>query len=218
MGRSKHRTLWLLGLLAVPAPLMGQIGIAARGSTLGVGAELSLRAARYVGFRLGGNYLQFSRDVTIESNRYTATPHFENGTAIVDVYPLGGFFHLSGGAVLNYNEGRLAAHQPYNLNGQAYTSDQVTKLDATVSFKRTAPYLGLGFAGQSRVAILFDIGVGFTGKPLAILSAETTLEGAERTQFETRLAEEQQRVQGEIDSRSWLRYHPVVSIGLKLGF
>ena len=107
---------WKLGLfflIALPAPLTAQMGIAARASTLGVGAELSIRAAKNVGFRLGGNYLQFSRDVTIESNRYTATPHFENGTALVDLYPFGGAFHLSAGAILNYNEGKLAAHQPY---------------------------------------------------------------------------------------------------------
>ncbi len=218
MVRSSYRMVFLLAILGVPAPLAGQVGIAARGSTLGVGAELWIRAGSNLGFRLGGNYLEFSHDVTVESNRYTATPHFENGTAIMDVFPFGGSFHLSGGAVLNYNEGRLVAHAPFSLNGQAYSSDEVTALNATVTFKRTAPYLGLGFAGQSRVAILFDLGVGFTGTPLAVLTAETTLQGDQRAEFETRLAEEQQRVQDEIDSRSWLRYHPVVSIGLKLGF
>jgi hypothetical protein len=212
------RRLGLLLLLGVPAPLSAQMGIAARGSTLGVGAELSIRAAKYLGFRLGGNYLQFSRDITVESNRYTATPHFENGTAILDLYPFGGAFHLSGGAILNYNEGKLSAHEPFTFNGRTYSSDQVTKLTANVTFKHTAPYVGIGFAGQGRFAFLFDLGVGFTGKPLATLSAETSLTGAERTEFDTKLQEEQDRVRDEIDSRSYLRYHPVVSIGFKIGF
>ncbi len=215
------RTIRWLGFLAaaaVPGSLAAQMGIAARASTLGIGAELSIRAARYLGFRLGGNYFQVSRDVTIESNRYTATPHFENGTAIVDIYPFGGSFHLSGGAILNYNEGRLAAHQPFTFNGRTYTTDQVTELTGSVTFRRTAPYVGIGFAGQSRFAFLFDLGLGFTGTPIAVLSAEHTLEGAERAEFESRLAAEEERVQSEIDSRRWLRYHPVVSIGFKVGF
>lgn len=194
------------------------MGIAARASTLGVGAELSLRAAKYLGFRLGGNYLQFSRDVTIQSNRYTATPHFENGTAILDLYPFGGIFHLSGGAILNYNQGKLAAHQPFTFNGVTYTSDQVTELNANITFKHTAPYAGIGLAGQGRFAFLLDLGVGFTGKPVATLNAQTTLSGAARAEFETRLQQEQDRVQNEINGRSYLRYHPVISIGFKIGF
>jgi hypothetical protein len=216
MGNRRKVALLVLGL--VPATLSAQMGIAARASSLGIGAELSIRAARFVGFRLGGNYFQFSREVTIESNRYTATPHFENGTALVDLYPFGGVFHLSAGAILNYNEGRLSAHQPFTFSGRTYTSAEVTRLDATVTFKRTAPYLGIGLAGQSRFAILLDIGVGFTGTPLATLTAATTLTGAERTEFDTRLEEEQQRVRDEIDGRSYLKYHPVVSVGFKIGF
>jgi hypothetical protein len=212
------RKIVLVVLLGSPAPLSAQMGIGARASTLGVGAELSIRAAKYVGFRLGGNYLKFSRDVTIESNRYTATPHFENGTAILDLYPFGGIFHLSGGAILNYNEGKLAAHQPFTFNGRTYTSDQVTELNASVTFKHTAPYVGIGLAGQGRFAFLLDLGVGFTGKPVATLSAQTTLTGAERAEFDAKLQEEQERVQDEIDSRSYLRYHPVLSIGFKIGF
>ena len=215
---SKACKAGLFLLMSIPLPLSAQIAISARASTLGVGAELSIRAAKYVGFRLGGNYLQFSRDVTVESNRYTATPHFENGTAIIDLYPFGGVFHLSGGAILNYNEGKLSAHEPFTFNGVTYSSDQVSQLNANVTFKHTAPYVGIGLAGQSRIAFLLDLGVGFTGKPVATLTAETTLTGAERAQFDTKLQEEQDRVQDEIDSRSYLRYHPVLSVGLKIGF
>ena len=88
---------------------IAQVALAARASTLGLGAELSFRVAPNVGIRLGGNYLQFSADRTIEDIQYHVTPHFENGTAILDLHPFGGPFHLSGGVVLNYNEGELVA-------------------------------------------------------------------------------------------------------------
>ena len=212
------RRVAALALLLFPPALQAQVAFTARASTLGLGAELSVRAGAGFGFRLGGNYFQISRDVNIQDNRYTATAHLENGTALLDLYPFGGSFHLSGGAILNYNEGRLAAHLPVTVNGRAYTQAEVTQLSGTVTFKRTAPYLGLGFAGRSRIAILLDLGVGFTGTPLVALGATTSLQGAEQTEFSTRLTQEQQTVQDEINSHSWLKYHPVLSLGLKLGF
>src|SRR5262245_458210 len=96
---SVRRSVWVLaGFLAFTARAgQSQIALAARASTLGVGAELSFRAGRNLGIRLGGNYLQFSHDATIEDISYHVTPHFENGTAILDVFPFGSSLHLSGG-------------------------------------------------------------------------------------------------------------------------
>lgn len=213
-----RRVFMVLGFGLAPATLGAQVGLAVRGSTLGVGAELSMRSGKHLGLRLGGNYFQFSRDITVESNRYTATPHFENGTAMVDLYPFGGALHLTGGVILNYNEGRLAAHLPITLNGRDYTPSEVTELSASVTFKRAAPYAGIGLSGQGRVSVLLDLGVGFTATPIVALSGETTLTGAERDEFDARLAQEQENVQLEVNRHSWLKYHPVLSFGLKFGF
>lgn len=210
----------LLLLVRGPAPLQGQVGLAVRASTLGIGGELSFRAARNLGIRLGGNYLQFSRDATVENIDYHLTPHFENGTAILDFHPFGGSFHLSGGLLLNYNEGDMVAtlNQNIEIGDSTYTPQQVGSLTGTVSFKKTAPYLGLGFAGRSRVAILFDLGVGFTGTPQVELLGDTNLTGAAKTAFDANVVKEQQQAQTEIDSHKILRYHPVVSLGVKVSF
>ncbi|MGQ0704175.1 MAG: hypothetical protein ACT4PM_13695 [Gemmatimonadales bacterium] len=208
----------LFALSTLFAPASAQVGIAARASTLGLGAELSVHAGPHVVFRLGGNYFELSRDVSIESNRYLATPHFENGVALVDLYPFKGIFHLSGGIILNYNEGRLAAYPPVTLDGRTYSESEVSALDATVTFDRTAPYLGIGIAGRSRVAFVIDLGVGFTGTPLVDLQAASELNGAEREELDARVEREEEQVRDEITRRPWLRYHPVVSVGIKLGF
>ncbi len=215
---ARRRSVFLLGLAVLPGTIHAQVGLAVRGSSLGIGAELSLRSGKNLGLRLGGNYFQFSRDITVERNRYRASPHFENGTAIVDLYPFGGVFHLSGGVILNYNEGRLSAYLPVTLNGRDYTPAEVTELSASVTFKRSAPYAGIGLAGRGRIALLVDIGVGFTATPIVSLNGETTLTGAERDEFEARLAQEQESVQAEMNRHSWLKYHPVLSLGLKVGF
>lgn len=207
-------------LLAGTTAAEAQVALAGRASTLGIGAELSVRAGRNVGFRLGGNYLQFTRDESIDGINYHITPHFENGTAILDLHPFGGAFHLSGGVVLNYNEGELVATLAQNLEigGQTYTPQEVGSLTGTVTFNRTAPYFGIGFAGRSRVALLLDLGVGITGKPRVELLGETNLTGAAKDEFDANVDQERTEVQAEIDKRKYLKYHPVLSLGIKIGF
>lgn len=213
----------VLGLslgIFIPGRLQAQFGLAARGSTLGIGVEASYRVNRNFGVRAGGNYFEFSRDATIENIDYKATPHFESGTVILDLYPMGGSFHLSGGLLLNRNEGRLDAqlNQDIEIGGRVYTPAQVGSLVGTVDFKKTAPYAGLGFAGRGRVSILFDLGVGFTGTPRVDLVGVTPLTGAEKAQFDARVAQELAEVRADIEGKSYLKLHPVVSVGVKVGF
>ena len=213
----------LVAAIALPGAARlarAQVGLAARASTLGLGAELSLRAGRNIGLRLGGNYLQFSKDKTIEDIAYHVTPHFENGTAMLDVHPFGSAFHFSGGLLLNYNEGRLVATlaNDIQIGDQTYTPQEVGSLTGTVTFNQTAPYLGFGFAGRSRIAFLFDLGVGFTGKPAFDLVGDTNLTGAAKAEFDANVEREREEVQAKIDDQKWLRYHPVLSFGIKVGF
>jgi len=213
--------LALLALpLALPATLTAQFGVAARGSTLGLGVEVSYRASKNFGVRAGGNYFEFTKDVSEEEIDYAATPHFENGTAILDLYPLGGSFHLSGGLLLNHNKGTLDAHlnQNIEIGGQTYTPQQVGSLVGTVDFKKTAGYLGLGFAGNGRVSVLFDLGVGFTGTPRVDLVGTTNLTGQAKTEFDNNVAEEEAELRAKIDDKSYLKYHPVLSLGVKVRF
>jgi outer membrane receptor protein involved in Fe transport len=214
----------VLGTLALPpvgpAAAHAQVALAARASTLGLGAELSFRAGRNLGIRLGGNYLEFTRDETIKDIDYHATPHFENGTVILDLHPFGGSFHLSGGFLLNYNEGELVATLAHDIviGGTTYTPQEVGSLTGTVTFRKTAPYLGLGFAGRSRIALLFDLGVGFTGKPQVELVGATNLTGPAKQEFDNNVEQERTEVQAEINKHRYLRYHPVVSFGIKFAF
>ncbi|NOT08208.1 MAG: hypothetical protein HOP28_08380 [Gemmatimonadales bacterium] len=206
--------------LGAPAALEAQAGLAARASTLGAGAELSYRPTSLFGFRLGANYLSFSRDATIDDIAYRFTPHFESGSAIVDLYPFGGTFHLSGGVLLNRNEGRMIARLTQNIEigGQTYTPDQIGSLQGTVGFNRTAPYFGLGFAGRGRIALLFDLGVGMTGTPRVSLVGTTPLTGQAKAEFDANVEEELAQVRADINDKSFLKFHPVISLGVKFGF
>lgn len=219
----RSRGFWRAGILALalgsvmPASGAAQFGIAARGSTLGIGAEVSYRASRHLGLRAGGNWLSFSRDGTIDEIDYDITPRFENGTATLDVFPFGSAFRLSGGILLNGNEGHLDAvlTQPVQIGGTTYTPQQVGSLVGRVTFRSAAPYLGLGFEGSGRVAFLFDLGVAFTGRPRASLEGNSSLTGAEKQVFDANVEQEELELQAEIDEREYLRYHPILAIGIR---
>jgi hypothetical protein len=210
-----------LGLaLLVPGTVQAQFGVAARASTLGLGVEVSYRPSGMLGFRVGGNYLEFSRDATIEDIDYHLTPHFESASAIVDLYPMGGAFHLSGGLLINHNEGRMVAqlNHDVDIGGTTYTPSEIGSLIGTVDFRKTAPYIGFGLAGRGKIAILLDLGVGITGTPRVDLVGQTPLTGAAKAQFDANVAEELADVRAEIDGKSYLKFHPVLSLGLKIGF
>ena len=131
-----------------------------------------------------------------------------------------GAFHVSGGLLINRNEGRMVArlNQNIEIGGTTYTPDQIGSLLGTVDFRKTAPYVGLGLAGRGKIAVLLDLGVGLTGTPRVNLVGQTPLTGSAKEQFDANVAAELAQVRAEIDGKSYLKFHPVVSVGLKIGF
>lgn len=206
-------------VLVAPAPAAAQIGVAGRVSTLGIGGELSWRGGKTLGLRGGINYFQFSKDATVENIAYHLTPHLENYTAIVDLFPFSGSFHLSGGMLYNKNRGTMLAKLTSNIEigNTTYTPDQVGSLTGTVDFRHTSGYVGLGFSGQGRVSFLFDFGVGLTGTPHVDLVGTTPLTGQAKTTFDANVQSELEQIRTEIDGKSYLKYHPVLSFGLRIG-
>jgi hypothetical protein len=215
---SRAAAVVLLTAGALPADASAQFGIAGRASTLGIGAEVSYRASRMAGVRAGGNWLRFTRDGTVDEIDYEVTPKLTNATALLDIFPFGGAFHLTGGVMLNDNEGHLDAllNQPIQIGGNTYSPQQVGSLVGKVTFDDLAPYAGLGFAGGGSVSFLFDLGVAFSGRPRATLVGTTNLTGTEKAIFDANVELEEMALQAEIDDREYLKYHPVVSIGIRI--
>jgi len=80
------------------------------------------------------------------------------------------------------------------------------------------PYAGFGFSGRGRVSLLFDVGIAFSGYPRVALTGASNLTGPAKTAFDQNVQQEIQNIQNDIESRSYLKYYPVVSLGLRLGF
>lgn len=218
----KRPVLFLLLVSTLAASTAAaQVALGIRASTLGLGGEVSIRPSDYLGLRLGGNYFSFTRSATIEGVDYDLTPRLKSGSAIADLHPFGGSFHFAGGLVWNSNEGDVVArlNGPITIGSTTYQPSDIGELTGLVRYEtRYAPYAGLGFSGRGRVSLLFDLGVVFSGYPQVSLTGTSNLTGQAKDVFDQNVMQEVQEIQDEINSRSYLKYTPVVSLGLRIGF
>jgi len=188
---------------------------------LGFGGEVSYRVSDYFGVRLGGNYFRLTRTSTIKQITYDLTPRLESWIGMVDIHPFRSAFHFTGGALYDENQARMVArlNAPVTIGDQTYQPDQVGSLTGVVEYPREiAPYLGLGFTGRGRVSLVFDLGVLFSGYPKATLIGTTNLTGQAKATFDENVQKEQDKVQTDIHKEKVLKYYPLLSLGLRVGF
>lgn len=199
-----------------------QVTVGVRGSTLGAGAEVSVRLAPQVGLRATGNTLNLTREKEVEGIDYELRPRLRSLGASVDLYPFGSVLYLTGGLLLNNNEAAAEAiiGQTITIGNRTYTNTEIQSLRGDLEWERsTAPYAGLGFATGGRVGFGMEFGVVFSGTPTVTLSGETTLTGAERQAFDNAVAQEEAEIRAWIDdNRRWTKYYPVVAAGLRIRF
>ena len=230
MTHNSHSPLRNPALLLITAALLpGQLHpqervmrpeFGAVASTLGVGLEFGL-AGDALGLRAGYYRLSFDRTEEIDGVRYHGGPDLENARALLDVYPFGGAFRLTGGAIWSQSsadaEATLTA--PLEIGGRTYQPAEVGEVRAHARYGRDlAPYLGLGFGTRGQVGFTFELGVAFTGRPSVTLTGQTNLTGPEKDEFDRNIALEEEEIRRTIDDEPLLRYYPVVALGLKLRF
>jgi len=211
--RVKHRIYLLLTgitLLSVPGSINAQTwALAFKPGTLGVGAEVIRSFGPYVNVRVGGAALNVDyKDEN--SNEYVldADIRVAGVSALVDWYPQGGVFHLTGGIMMKLNSVKalLTPKKSYDIGGRIYTPEMLGSLTADVDFTSAAPYLGFGFgnAHGSDSGFTFDMGVIYHGPPSVVLTADGLLEPS---------TEQAPRIEDNLD---WFKLYPYVSIGYLL--
>jgi hypothetical protein len=217
----------LTALIAPPtaSAQLGRVAFGLKAGTLGVGAEASVGITRHVAIRAGLNRFSLERNQDIGDIDYRFTPRLQSLTALLDLHPFGGAFRLSGGIVSNRNEGGLDARLDRAgtifIGEGEYSSNDVQGLTGRIGFKRSAPYVGLGFdnslVGAGRVSFNMDLGVMFQGHPKASLEGQTSLTGDARARFDADVQREAGEIQREIDDLPRvIEYFPVLAVGLKV--
>ena len=151
-------------LAAGAANARGGISVTPRVSTLGLGLEVKYQFHEKFNGRVVFNQYDKSYSKTSSGNKYEGDLELSSYGLIGDWHPFGNGFRLSAGLYSNSNEikARTAGGQ-FTYQGNDYMGNA----NATVDFKSTAPYLGLGWSSQKERGFSFDFEVGtfFHGAP-----------------------------------------------------
>ena len=203
-----------LGILLCAQSAYAGIGIAARAGTQGLGIEVTKSLVPVVNVRGGGYFLGYGRDVTKDDITYDFDLKLRSFSLMMDVHPIPLMgFRLSGGLILNNNRVDMTAvpQGTYEIGGQTYSGAQVGQLLGEMTFRKAAPYVGLGWgnATRSRIGFAFDLGVAFQGTPNVDLDVTGPI--AQDPNFRADLQREEQNIQDDVKI---FKYYPVVSIGL----
>ncbi len=200
----------------------GDAAIGLKAGTLGLGLEATFEVADRVNVRVGGNYFKVGSEVDVEGNDYDLDVKLNSFTALGDWFVTDSSFRVTAGLVLNNNglSGSALPSNSYQIDDQIYTSSEVGDLNAEIDFKSIAPYLGIGWgnplADDSDWSFFMDLGIIFAGKPrLDITSTGGTLSN-DPTLLEN-IAQVEQDFR-DTDEINYLKFYPVVSVGLNYRF
>ncbi|WP_297362168.1 hypothetical protein [Acidiferrobacter sp.] len=207
---------------AMAAAYAQPVNISVGASTLGLGVQISTALIPgTLDLAVGINHLSESRSGTYTSSNnsipYHATLRLQTIPVLLNYYPFAGVFRITGGAMVNENRVSAYSFDPngtYVINGEPYPGTAVGTFTGTMTYRRIAPYLGIGWgskaARHSGFSMGFDVGVLFTGSPQVQLSASNPTDNAT-------LASDVAAAQASANARaSSYKLWPV--IGLRLGY
>jgi hypothetical protein len=232
--RKNSRWPWVtagafLALLTTTTPGRAEVALAAKASTLGLGAELTVGLSPQLNARVGANAYTYSDQREASDILYDGKAKLRTGTALLDWHPGGHGFRLTGGVVYNDTTIEGSSLPPasgvYNIGGVPVPASLVGTLDATAEFDPLVPYAGFGWgnavAGDKKLGFFVDLGVIFQGKTdvtlIPIIPANSpinTTPGA-RQALDILLRREEQDLE---DQAADYDLYPVVAIGLSYKF
>lgn len=213
----------LLALAAAPvAAQEARVTSGITAGTLGVGPEIGVRLNERFGLRANATFLDSDLaeiDADSDDIGFDGNLRLRSGGAMVDVYPLGGGFRLSGGVRRNGTKATLRATPTTNvtIGTRTVTPEEVGRLSADYRVRDWAPALTLGYAGElaPRLEVGFEAGVLFHGAPRirSLRSEGGTLSGDPG--FAADLERERMLIENDIDD---YKFYPVVQASLAYRF
>ncbi len=199
------------------------IGLGIDAGTLGAGVTL---VKSIVPHTLTGELdlnapLEFNYHTTISGTRYDGKLHMQGLGALLNYFPSARhLFHLSAGVYYDRNRVDLGAQFPaggFTLDGQLYSSSELTSLSDRIKFNQSAPYVGLGWGdGSARIGwhVNANAGVLYQGATRVDLIGRTPyITGSAQYNALFTSLDGQRRIIGD-ELNAHLRWYPVLALGL----
>jgi hypothetical protein len=155
------------------------VGIKA--SSLGIGGEFGVSMTRLLDFRAGFNAFNFSHTFKNNGIDYSGTLQLRSADALLDIKPLGDWFHISPGVLL-YNGNQITAKtsvpggQVFDLGNASFKSSLTNPIGGTgkMTVPKAAPMVLFGFGTlvphNHHFTFYNDFGVVFQGSPKTTLN------------------------------------------------
>jgi hypothetical protein len=213
------------GLFMTGAAQAAPVDVSLDAGTTGIGGHASFPLAPSVNVRAGMNYLNHTFDRNAGGVDYDLKLKLHTVDVLADWFVApGSQFRISGGAVYNGNNFDALAlpntSGNYTLNGRTYSAAQVGKLSGKIDFRKTAPYLGIGWgnpvAAGSKWRFNADLGATFQGKAkVRLTNTGCTAITAACTLLANDIAREQAELSNDLDD---IRVYPVLRVGISYQF
>lgn len=189
-----------------------ELAVGADISTLGPGASITLGIRDNLNARVGYNKASVSDTLTEDGISYAADLDLEGTSFLIDWHAFNGTFRFTAGIIANGSEltGTATPVSNVQVGNTTLTPAQVGRLNATLDFDSTAPYLGVGWgnavASGKGFSFAADLGIMFTGSP----DFELTQQGGTFTISQADLDLEEQNVENDLDD---FDAYPILRIG-----
>ncbi|HEY0844592.1 MAG TPA: hypothetical protein VGE12_04465 [Noviherbaspirillum sp.] len=214
----------MLAGLSIAGAANAQVGVTGSLGTTGLGAHVSIPVMPQLNARFGVNALRYNYDGSTSDLDYDFKLKLRTFDALLDYYPQGTGFRITGGVVFNGNKvdavGRPTAAGTYTLNGRTYSAASAGTLDGRIDFRNLAPYLGVGWgsalAQEKGWKFAADLGVMFQGSPrTSLTNVGCTAPAPVCTQLAADVAAENLRLNDEADD---IKFYPVLRLGASYSF
>ena len=210
-----------------PTVVVGQSFMALEGNagTLGYRGGVGFALSESLNVRLIAAGTDYTRNFSASDVDYSARLRLRNAPVLLDVHPGGGVFRFSFGALLNDDQldvdAKPSAGAIYRFNNVTYSAAQIGSANGNVSFKRAAPYIGIGFgrpiARHRGWNFAMDIGAAYLGQAKATLTVTcgAGVSAAICTQIQNDANAEAAQLSDEMGRYRW---YPVLQMHLTYAF
>ncbi|MGJ9419565.1 hypothetical protein ACHAC9_17655 [Massilia sp. CMS3.1] len=223
MKFTKIVSILLVTLAAASTAQAREIATTVDLGTTGLGLHLSTPVAPNLNARVGLNFASYSYDGNTSDVEYDFKLKLATVDALLDYHPWGSAFRVSGGLVYNGNSidanAKPNANGTYTINGRTYSSAMVGDLSGKIDFRKTAPYLGIGWGNAVAAAgwgFGMDLGVAFQGSPKTSLASRgCTAPAPVCAQVANDVAAENAKLADEVKD---FKLYPVIRVGVSYRF
>jgi hypothetical protein len=192
--------------------------------TLGYGVDLSSPFNDTFALRVNVNGISITETDSQDGTDFEGTLDLFTAGALIDYYPFENNFRLSSGLYYNGNgftgSAKPSAGSTVEIDGNTYTlgnTGDIGSLDSEVSFKSTAPYVGLGWGNDAKDkgwGFTFDLGAMYHGSGTADLKANINNQTL-ANEIAADVEAEEQNIKADLEE---FKFYPVLSLGVNYTF